>query len=139
MERVQVDYATWALAHVQRSEPKEDVVVHYTLPHDNTLSVSNKFAIELSRVLRRQRADLLLSSAWSWMKDMGVLNEKPASLIVKRPGTGSDQQYKFQTQLQSLNSWDLRAGLRFPKAFLPIFPGGWVELAQREGFTLPKD
>jgi hypothetical protein len=27
----------------------------------------------------------------------------------------------------------------FPETFRPLFPGGWVDLAQREGFELPAE
>jgi hypothetical protein len=27
----------------------------------------------------------------------------------------------------------------FPKAFRPIFPNGWADVAEREGFELPKE
>jgi hypothetical protein len=28
---------------------------------------------------------------------------------------------------------------QFPEVFRSLFPGGWTDLAQREGFELPKE
>lgn len=35
-------------------------------------------------------------------------------------------------------STDVNPWQPFPEAFRPLFPGGWKELAEREGFELPK-
>ncbi len=138
VQRVRADYADWALNHVQRHEPKEDVVAHYSLPNGPVMVLTNSFGSTVSSVLGRDRAELLLDSAWTWMRNTGLLNEGPTALIVKLSQTDGDHTLRFQTQLGALTSWDLRQGSRFPKAFRPIFPKGWADVAEREGFELSR-
>jgi hypothetical protein len=146
MQRVPEDLKDWVLAHVQRSEPKDDVIAHYTLPTDPAMSISNNFAAGLLDALGRERAEILLVSAQEWMVNLLKLGEKPATLIVKRVLVGNEG--RLAVQWQELNgtihSGDLwRASERrfasFPTAFRPIFPNGWADVAQREGFELPSE
>jgi len=136
MQRVQTDFKDWVLAHVERTEPKDDVVAQYTLPNDPAMSISNNFATGVSNALGRERAELILASARNWMDDIGVLNKKPTTLMVKRYVAGNEQRLKVQNQR---DSWDLWQGVEFPEEFRPIFPNGWTDVAEREGFELPKD
>ena len=43
VQRVQTDFRDWASSHIERSEPKDDVVAQYTLPNypGTRMSISN--------------------------------------------------------------------------------------------------
>jgi len=146
MQRVPTDFKDWALATVERSEPKDEVVAQYTLPGDPAMSISNNFVTGVFNALGRERAELILPSARNWMKSVGVLNEKPTTMTVKRYLAGNESRLKVQIQWPngSTQSQDLWLGPQrglapFFRPFLPIFPNGWVDVAQREGFELPKE
>ena len=142
MQSGQTDFSDWALAHVERTEPKVDVVAQYTLPGDPAMSqsISNSFATGVFDAVGRERAELILARARNWMKSIG-LGEKPATLIAKRYLAGNEQRLKVKWPAGSENDlWNDKLGLApFPKPFLPIFPNGWADVAKREGFEMPKE
>jgi len=148
MQRVQSNFKDWALSHIERTEPKDDVVAQYTLPGDPALSqsLSNNFATGVFDALGRERAELILASAPNWMIATIGFPEKPTTLIVKRYLAGNEPRLKVQHQWSngSTQSQDLWLGpqrglARFPAALRPIFPNGWADMAQREGFEMPKE
>ncbi len=52
-----------------------------------------------------------------------------------------DGQVRFSVELKQAGSTsyiDVSPGRPLPESFQPVFPGGWTELARREGFDLPK-
>ena len=74
------------------------------------------------------------------------LGEKPATLIVRRVRAGNEE--RLTVQWQELNGeqhsgdlWraDSRRLASFPTAFRALFPNGWVDVAEREGFALPAE
>ena len=143
MQRVQTDFNAWALAHVERSEPKDDVVAQYTLPGDPAMSqsISDNLATGVFDALGKERAELILASASQWMSDIG-LHGKPGKIIVKRVLAGNEQRLKVEIlyPLGNTVSLDLTQYLRsFPAAFRSIFPDGWADVAKREGFELPPE
>jgi len=149
MERVQTDYKDWALSHIERTEPRDDVVAQYTLPGDPALNVSNNFATGVFAAVGRERAEMITASARNWMiSTIGISQhpENPTTIIVKRYLSGNEQRLKVQktTQLGITNSLDLWQGpqwglAEFPAAFRPVFPNGWADVAKREGFEMPKE
>lgn len=147
-ERVQVEWALqqvptyfreWVVARVERIEPKDDVLAHYTLPLDPTFSVTNKVATALANAVGRDRGELILRAVRQSMWELN-LGRKPSSLIVRREQSGGESRLK-------LEAWDMKfAGYtgflpdcRFPEAFRPLFSNGWADLAVREGFELPPE
>ena len=143
MQRVPTDFKDWALAHVERSEPKDDVVAQYTLPGDPAMSqsISDNLATGVFDALGKERAELILASASQWMSDIG-LHGKPGKIIVKRVLAGNEQRLKVEIlyPLGDTVSLDLTQYLRsFPAAFRSIFPDGWADVAKREGFELPPE
>lgn len=145
MQQVQTDFNAWALAHTERTEPRDDVVAQYTLLNDPAMTVSNKFAARLSDAVGQERAGLILPSAREWMRDIGV-REEPATMIVKRYSAGNEQRLKVQmfwsfgTRDQSGETYPRSLSQRpFPRAFLPMFPNGWADVAKREGIELPAE
>ena len=140
MERVKTDFKDWASSHIERIGPKDDVVAQYTLPGDPALSISNNFAAGVLDALGRERAELIGNSARNWMSGIGVLNEKPTTMTVKRYLAGNEPRLKVQIQYPNggTSSDDL-SKRRLPEVFLPVFPNGWADVAIREGFELPKE
>ncbi len=143
MQRVQPEFKDWVLAHVERSEPKDDVVAHYTLPGDPAMSISNNFAAGVLIAVGRERAELILASARNWMiSTIGIPQhpEKPTTIIVTRYLAGNEQRLKVQKWSSgNTSSGDLSRPPAFPAAFRPLFPNGWADVAEREGFEMPKE
>jgi hypothetical protein len=144
LERAQAEFKEWALSHTERSEPKDDVVAQYTLANYPARSVSNNFARALTDAVGRDRTDFILLSAQDWFFAIGMFDQ-PATMIVKRTGAGSEQRLQlvlrsFGTSHQTGDSHPIDLNRRpFPRAFLPVFPNGWADVAKREGFELPED
>lgn len=144
MQRVQVDSKDWVSSHVGRSEPKDDVVAQYTLPP--ALSISNSFAAGLSDSVGQERAELILAAARNWMLSIGI-REEPTTLVVKRYLAGNELRLRFEifksfartNVAQLLMRSDLSSQSTLPEAFRPIFTNGWADVAEREGFELPKE
>jgi hypothetical protein len=143
MRQVRVDFSEWIASHIQRTEPKDDVLAQYTLPTDPaiSLSISNNFAAAIFDALGRERAGLIGPSAlrWAWTSSMGPVTNQ-ITLIVKRCLEGDERRLKFWTwgyQQGNPRGSELSEN-RFPSAFRPIFPNGWSDLAKREGFQLPE-
>ncbi len=143
MERVQKDFKDWALSHIERTEPKDDVVAQHTGPGDPAMSQSltNNFATGVFEAVGRERAELILASAWNWV--IGVIGhpEKPTTIIVKRYLAGNELRLKAQVSWPEglTSSGDLSQPPNFPAEFRPLFPDGWADVAKREGFELPKE
>lgn len=142
MDRVAADYKTWATAHVQREEPQGEVVAKYTLKYDAEFSrsLSNAFTSAVAGALPGERAEWLLGYARSWMVDLGMdtfgVPPSPTTLTVKRATDG----LAFELRQNGGTMYTMVSpGQPFPNAFRAVFPGGWTELAQREGFDLPKE
>jgi hypothetical protein len=134
-------YKSWAEAHVQRSEPSGDIVAKYALPADPafTLSLSNQFTSGILAALGEERGDMLLSYAQSWMTELGLAGDGASTLTVVRYQLGGEPHLNFQLQYSGNSmSTDVSPHQPFPAAFLPLFPNGWADFAQREGFELPK-
>jgi hypothetical protein len=149
MQRVQTDFKDWALLHIERSEPKDDVVAQYTLPADPAMSqsLSNILATGLFAAVGRERAELILRYARVWVSDTTGFVEKTTTMIVKRYLVGNELRLNAQVThlkpgvLQPLGdsvAHDI-SQRRFPRPFLAVFPNGWADVAQREGFELPKE
>jgi hypothetical protein len=148
MQRVQTDFNDWARAHTERSGPHDDVVAQYTLHNDPSLSVSNHFAAGLHEAVGRERAELILISAPNYLiLDIGIRHGDTSILTVKRSLIGNEARHTFQVLDTDGNQkqWPMSRPCEvgrdawFPPTFRPIFPNGWSDVAQREGFDLPPD
>jgi hypothetical protein len=138
VQRIQTDFRIGRY-HIERSEPKDDVVAQYTLSNDPamSMSISNNFAAGIFEAVGKERAELIMPSAEFLMNDTGIYGE---TLIVKRYLVGDEQRLEFQ--LRSPSGIDGPYSLpahALPSAFLPIFPNGWADVAKREGFELPME
>jgi hypothetical protein len=130
MERAQAEFNDWALAHVERREPKRDEVASYFLPSDPAFqqSLSNNIATGVFAAgMGQERTELLRGSINGWMRgDIGFgtfFLGRGELLTITREMAGNEQR---------LSEFD------FPAMFRPIFPNGWADVAKREGFEIPK-
>jgi hypothetical protein len=159
MERVKEDLKDWAVSHTERSEPRDDIVAQYTLQNAPPTSITNKFMSEILSAIGKERTELMEmgssdlpnGSIQRWLSSLSIWGEdKPTTMIVRRFSEGDREVLKaqvftsFGTKLQTGDAApkDIAPGRgpgpRFPKAFLPLFPNGWADVAEREGFELPK-
>jgi hypothetical protein len=148
LERVKTDLRDWAVAHVERNEPTDEVLAYYTLPQDPKMSptIIGAFATRLAEAVGRERAELIIPTAREWMKAIGVFDRdaKPAMMSIRRVLVGNEQRLNTETSYddrpatetvsQPLYNHDRIA---YPRNFHFIFPNGWADVAQREGFELP--
>ena len=148
MQRLAKSHSAWAKEHIQREEPTGDIVAKYSLPvnEEFTQSLSNQFTTAIYATLGDERGQLFQQHAYSWMSALGMGSgpasayaNSPATITIERYSKDSDQlRYTLQranSQMQtSVSPWQ-----PFPEEFRTAFPGGWQELAQREGFELPKE
>jgi hypothetical protein len=147
LQRVRTDFRDWALGHVERGEPTDDVVARYSLPSDPAMSesISNNFASALATALGRERMELIQNSARSWMIRVGFLEESrelPVTISVKRYLDKGEPRLQAQvlhhaTTGGSDRPVDITKRSSFPAAFRAVFPNGWADIAEREGFELP--
>ncbi len=153
----------WAKEHVQRTEPSGDVLAQYALPVDADFSQSQLaiFTNGIFSVLGTERGQWLQNHSIGWMMDVGLRNgqdfsnvpeelratmptaeyeTQPTALTVERYKSGDEWRMNYRlkqagnSMVTSVSPWQ-----PFPEAFRAVFPGGWEELAQREGFQLPKE
>jgi hypothetical protein len=153
----------WAKEHVQRTEPSGDVLAQYSLPVDAEFSQSQLaiFTNGIFSVLGTERGQWLQNHSIGWMMDVGLRNGQDFSKVPEHPRAIMPiAEYKTQPTTLTLeryksgDEWRINYSLKqagnsmstsvspwqsFPEAFRPIFPGGWEELAAREGFELPAD
>jgi hypothetical protein len=145
-QRLTADYRSWAKSHIQREEPGGDVVAKYSLIADPTFSqgLTDAFVNGVLSALGQERGELLRDYAYHWMsehgmKSVGVL-ETGTSLVVKRYRSGDEARLSFELRRGGgTMSADVSPRQPFPESFSPLFPNGWKDLAQREGFELPME
>ena len=140
MTRLAGELKDWVIAHAQRIEPQGDVVAKYCVPGDSEFSqsLSNRFAGGVIGALGSERAELMLGFASLWMRDMEMHGDKPTILTVRRPPEGADYlPFVLETPGGGMSS-AVSPYNELPYVFRSLFPGGWADLAQREGFELPK-
>ena len=151
LQRVERDFKDWVLSHVERGEPANDVLAHYTLPQAPAMSqsISNSFAAAITGALGHERAELILPTAQDWMKRLNLYDcdDKPMIMIVRRSGANGEARLTVEVSLPNV-----RGGFRprdllnsfgefvpFPEVYRIVFPNGWADVAKREGFELPAD
>ena len=115
------------------------------LPSDQPFSqsLSNAYANVIYSTLGDERSALLRQYSWSWMESLGMLgadsgSTEPTSMTIRRDRNGNGLTMNLQQPNSSMSSgiWPSQS---LPEAFRPLFPGGWKELAEREGFELPPE
>jgi hypothetical protein len=141
IEQAKTDFKSWVLAHVQREEPGGDVVAHYSLPGDATTAgnLTTNFFLAVAQAVGQQRKELIRDTAVTWMQEMGV-SEHSTRLTIRREMVGDEARLKAELRElgRTRSAYLPLAGRDFPKALLSLFPNRWTDLAQREGFEMPK-
>ena len=94
----------------------------------------------LVETLGPERAKLVHNYAGSWVLEHGTLGESSVRFTVRRHTDGTQPPLWQQVEYQGGGggSGIVRSG-DFPEPLRSLFPGGWRDLAQREGFALPED
>ena len=144
LQRITDEYNAWVLTHVQREEPGGDILARYVLPRDP--QSSNRLQ-SLSRVVRdtlssNDRDKLFFQYSLKWGAALQLAEPAPFG--------GADQTVMVVRRVGGSLMVDLREpaclmpssftpSQPFPEAFLPLFPGGWKDLAEREGIALPQE
>jgi hypothetical protein len=145
------EFAAWAKTSLQREGPNGDNLVRFTIPPNPELAttLSNKVSATVVGTLGQERAQLLQRFANDWYRtEVGGLASMTNTLTVSLQSNGEltpRLHYDFSVkggpgQGSRGESGQIIPGQRyFPNAFKSVFPGGWRELAEREGFDLPKE
>jgi hypothetical protein len=142
-----LDFNDWTVAQTERTEPTNDVVAQYTVAGNETLglSISNALDAELVGALGQQRAELIRPAVNKWAYETGFYLQESRTLIIRRCLVGDESRLLWQEGraewVRGLGAKDFRelAPCPFPARFLPVFSNGWADLAEREGFALPKE
>ncbi len=146
--RVREQYADWVRANIQRAGPSGETLVRYTLPSDATFaeSLTNALGSAFVAALGPERACLLDQYSTDWVRgETGFLGAAINSLTVLRR-TDAKGKGPLMYKVERGGSFGMSSegpGLilpvsHFPGEFRTVFPGGWPEVAQREGFELPE-
>ncbi len=146
--RAHQDFVAWAKANVERQDATGETLARYTIPASGDLAqtLTNNLYSALNSALGPERTDLLENYAYNWLRhDAGFLGTVTNTLSVSRRSSGdgtSELYYELIRSENSIYGQTSESGqLRYqsvPPTFRDIFPGGWQELAQREGFVLPE-
>ena len=155
--------AAWAKANVQRAEPSGDMLAQYSLPADNEFSKAQlaSYTNGIYNALGGQRALWLQNHSLDWMQAFGLLTgsgpsdvsseaiaaafsfeykPEPTTMTLSRYQSGDDTHINLELkQAGGSMSTTISPWQPFPEAFRAIFPGGWKDVAEREGFELPKE
>jgi hypothetical protein len=141
LQRAAAEHETWVKTAVQRVEPTGDVVADYRLPANTNLAqrIADEGTALLTEPLGPERARLVHKYAGTWLVRHGTLGEKSVRFTVRPRADGTQPALWYQLEFQdhSSSSGDVAPG-NFPDLFRSFFPGGWRDLAQREGFALPQ-
>ena len=147
---VREEFAAWSQANLQRAGTNCETVVRFTIPPNLELAagLSNRLASTVLATLGEQRAELLQHYADEWYKmEIGGLVAMTNTLTVSHRANGDETPrlyYEFSLkggpgQGSRGESARLTTRSHFPSSFKGVFPGGWREVAEREGFDLPNE
>jgi hypothetical protein len=147
MEQVRTEFKNWAAAHMEPTEPTNDVVAQYTLPSNRTLglTLSNTLDAELVGALGQQRAELIRSAFNGWADGIGLYLRQPETLLLTRPMVSNEARLKWwvgrprDVPFVAASDWRDLGTSSFPSKFLSVFPNGWADVAKRGGFELPEE
>jgi hypothetical protein len=131
-------------SHAKRIEPAGEVVAQYTIPADPTFQqgISNKCFIAFTKTLGPDRAGLLFHFTrpeLGWMQ--GLPPTEALTMTVRRSVAGSASLLQCEIKKGSAPPHVMKVRYAYYPGqwFLTLFPGGWADVARREGFELPKD
>jgi hypothetical protein len=136
----------WAKANVQRDGPTNDMLVRYTISVDQKFErgSTEKLFTDIKAAVGEERSHLLENYfQWSRVYTDGAIGDRTNILEIHRlsrpPGLGYRAGWKWESS-ESINTYpEPITTNKFPAAFRFLFPGGWEEIAQRDGFELPEE
>ena len=138
------EFALWAKENLRRDGPEGETVARYVLPMDQEVcgSLSNRLMSVIADSLGSQRAELFRAYSDTWFQiEMGYLGGVTNTLSVLRQPSGLCYELRREGP-KPFGQMSEGPGLidqkYFPPAWRNIFPGGWAEVSQREGFELPQ-
>jgi hypothetical protein len=112
---------------------------------------TNAFVSGVADILGPERGNLLLNFSTGWMHDHGMTISMPATFDVAIVSTFAADRtgnvahdYQYETSeivhlypvTTNFSCRLIRPNEAIPAFIQPLFPGGWAEVAQREGFAL---
>src|SRR6266850_1089988 len=132
------------LIQVQRLEPEGDILAHYVIPADDATmehNISNRFSTGIIAVLGAQRADIFVDDGWRQLRSaLPIVGPEPVTFTVKRVAADGGQQLTWQIQKgAAVSSGEVGYAHHPATWFSLMFPRGWREVAERNGFELPQD
>lgn len=140
------EFANWGRENVVRETPGEEAVVRYTLPagSDFADALTNRLMSSISNEIGVERSSLFRTYAETWFQiEMGYLGGVTNTLsVLKKPDDNGEQALYYKLTRQGANSSMSEGPGKivpdlFPPAWRNVFPGGWPEVAEREGLELP--
>jgi hypothetical protein len=141
IKRVEAQYYDWVKTAVQRVQPAGEVVADYRLPANPLMAagLQTQGMTFLGETVGMERAELIVDCSVSWQFEHGDLGQHPIRFTVRRHPEGQQPPLWSLIQAEGGGSQTISVSTgSFPELFRTVFPGGWRELAQREGFALPE-
>ena len=142
------EFSDWAKQNVARDTPRDQELVRYTVPAATEFAdgVTNRLLAAISSSIGAERASLFRTYADTWFQiEMGYLGGVTNTLaVLKMPDEKGQEALFYKLFREGLGSsmsegpGKINPG-RFPPAWRNIFPGGWAEVAEREGLQLPAE
>jgi hypothetical protein len=139
------EFTEWALQNVRREGPEGETLVRYTLPAGNDFAdaITNRLLSGISDSIGGQRTALFRTYADTWFQiETGYLGGVTNTLtVLRKPGSDGEAALFYELTRKGHHSsmsegpGEIHA-TDFPPAWRNIFPDGWPEVAQREGFDL---
>ena len=137
---------TWARANVRREGPEGDMLVRYTIPADPEFEqgLTNRLFTRINSALGNERGELMQRFfEYNRIEEDDAIADRTNILSIHKiagsPGLGSRAGWKW-ANAEAINTYpEPIKPDRFRCAFYFVFPGGWQEVARREGFELPDE
>jgi hypothetical protein len=139
-QRAEAIHAAWFDTAVQRVTPSEEVVAQYEVPANPDLAqkIQQEELAPLADILGQERFALLQQWDGAWISEHGDLGARSVRLTVHNTPSREPPLW-YQVESERWSSGSDVAPDSFPPLFRGAFPGGWPEIAQRDGFQLPDD
>jgi hypothetical protein len=138
--------AVWAKANLQREGASEDMLVRYTIPADPAFerALTEKLFSAINAAVGDERGELMRGYFQTYrIYEDGRIGGRTNVLEIHRvpgqPGLGYRSGWKWEDSEAINTRPEPIKPNKFPDAFFLVFPGGWQEVAQREGFALPEE
>ena len=137
---------TWARANVRREGPDGDMLVRYTIPADPEFEqgLTNRLFTRINSAIGNERGEMMQRFfEYNRIGEDGAIADRTNIFSIHKiagsPGMGSRAGWKWANS-EAINTYpEPIKPNRFPCAFYFVFPGGWQEVARREGFELPDE